>query len=82
MCLMVSSPESVEVTENLATDVLSLGLFVVHDTVGGGEDDLAELSGGKNVVDELLEVSDFEVVSGGDDSALVQSSVQLNHNFA
>ena len=44
--------------------MLSLGLLVVHDTVGGGQDDLAELSGGKNVVDELLEVLELKVVSG------------------
>lgn len=62
--------------------MLSLGLLVVHDAVGGGKDDLAELSGGKNVVDELLEVLKLKVVSGGDDTTLVQSSVQLNHNFA
>ncbi len=57
-------PCSVEVAEDFATDVLSLGLLVVHDAVGGGQDDLAELSGGKNVVDELLEVLQFKVVSG------------------
>jgi len=62
--------------------VLSLGLLVVHDPEGGGQDDLAELSGGKNVIDELLEVSNLEIVSGGDNTALVQSAVQLYHNFA
>ena len=73
---------SVEVAEDLATDVLSLGFFVVHDTVGSGENDVSELSGGEDVVDELLEVLEFEVVSGGDDSALVQSSVQLNDDLS
>lgn len=55
---------SIEVAEDLATDVLSLGFFVVHDSVGGGEDDISELSGGEDVVDELLEVLEFQVVSG------------------
>ncbi len=73
---------SVEVAEDLATDVLSLGLFVVHDAVGGGEDDLSELSGGEDVVDELLEVLELEVVSGGDHAALVESAVKLNDNLA
>ncbi len=73
---------SVEVAEDLATDVLSLGLFVVHDAVGGGEDDLSELSGGEDVVDELLEVLELEVVSGGDHAALVESAVELNDNLA
>ena len=62
--------------------MLSLGLFVVHDTVGGGEDDVSELSGGEHVVDELLEVLELEVVSGRDDSALVQSTVQLNNDLS
>jgi len=62
--------------------VLSLGLLVIHDAEGSGEDDLAKLSGGKNVVDELLEVANLEVVSGRDNTALVQSAVQLYHNFA
>ena len=62
--------------------MLSLGLLVIHDAEGSGEDDLAKLSGGKNVVDELLEVADLEVVSGRDNTALVQSAVQLYHNFA
>ena len=62
--------------------MLSLGLLVVHDAVGGRENDLAELSGGKNVVDELLEVLQLQVVSGGDHTALVKSSVELNNNFA
>lgn len=72
---------SVEVAEDLATDVLSLGLFVVHDAVGGGEDDLSELSGGEDVVDELLEVLELEVVSGGDNAALVESAVELNDDL-
>ena len=62
--------------------MLSLGLLVIHDSVGGGQDDLAELSGGKNVIDELLEVLQFKVVSGGDNAAFVKSAVQLYHNFA
>lgn len=44
--------------------MLSLGFFVVHDTVSGGENDVSELSGWEDVVDELLEILDFEVVSG------------------
>ncbi len=62
--------------------MLSLGFLVIHDTVGGGQDDLAKLSGGKNVIDKLLEVSNLEVVSGRDNAALVKSAIQLYHNFA
>ena len=73
---------SVEVPENLATDVLSLGLLVVHDAVGRGQDDLAELSGGEDVVDELLEVLELQVITGRDDSALVEAAVQLHNDLA
>ena len=66
---------SVEVSEDFSSDVLSLCLVVVHDAVGGGQDDASELSGGEDVGDELLEVLKLQVVSGGDDSALVQSAV-------
>ena len=62
--------------------MLSLGFLVIHDPVGGGQDDLAKLSGGKDVVDKLLEVSNLEVVSGRDNAALVKSAIQLYHNFA
>lgn len=62
--------------------MLSLGFFVVHDTVGGSENDVSELSGWEDVVDELLEVLELEVVSGGDNTALVQSAVQVNNDFA
>lgn len=57
-------PCSVEVAEDFATNVLSLGLLVIHDAIGCGEDDLTELSGGENMVDELLEVFKLEIVSG------------------
>ena len=62
--------------------MLSLGFFVVHDTVGGGENNETELSGGEEIVDEFLEVLKFEVVSGGDNSAFIESSVEFNNDLA
>jgi hypothetical protein len=73
---------SEEVSEYFASSVLSLGLFVVHDPVGGGEDNVAELSGREDVINELFEVRDFEVESWGDNSALVKSAGQLNHDLS
>ena len=55
---------------------------VVHDSLVGSQHDVAELSGGKQVIHELLEVLDLKVESGGDDSALVQSSVEVNHDLS
>jgi len=62
--------------------VLSLGLLVVHDAVGRGQDDLAELSGGQDVIHKLLEVLELKVVAGGDHTALVEAAVQLDNDLA
>ena len=58
------------------------GLIVVHDTLVGGKDDIAELSGWQDLVNELLEILKLEVESWGDDTALVQSSVKVNDDLA
>eukprot|EP00356_Strombidium_inclinatum_P002455 CAMPEP_0170479390 /NCGR_PEP_ID=MMETSP0208-20121228/646_1 /TAXON_ID=197538 /ORGANISM="Strombidium inclinatum, Strain S3" /LENGTH=122 /DNA_ID=CAMNT_0010751777 /DNA_START=77 /DNA_END=445 /DNA_ORIENTATION=- len=58
------------------------GLVVVHDTLVGGEDDVTELSGRQDGGGELLEVLELEVESGGDDTALVQSSVEVDDDLA
>ena len=63
----------VEEAEDLASDVLSPGLLVVHDTSGGGQDDVAELTGGQELDDPLLEVTELDVVAGGDDTGLVEA---------
>ena len=81
-CCEFAASKSIEVAEDLATDVLSLGFFVVHDTVGGGKNDITELSGWEDVVDKLLKVLEFKIVSWRDDSALVQSTVKLNDDLA
>lgn len=65
---------SVEETDDLASDVLSSGLLVVHDTSGGGEDDVAELTRGKKADDPLLEVTKLHVVARADDTGLVEAA--------
>ena len=72
---------SVEETEYLSTDLVLSGGLVVHDTLVGGEDDVSELSGWKNLIDELLEILKFEVESWGDDTTLVESSVKINDDL-
>ena len=58
------------------------GLEVVHDTLSGGEDGETELSGGEDLGDDILESVELDVESGGDNSALVESSVQVDNNLA
>ena len=55
---------------------------MVEDTLVGGQNNITELSGGKDGVAEVLEVLQLEVESGRDDSALVESSVEVNNDLA
>lgn len=72
----------VEEADDLASDVLSAGLLVVHDASGGGEDDVAELTGRQQLDNPLLEVLEADVVAGGDDTSLVEAAVELDDNLA
>ena len=63
----------IEETQNFSGNVLSPGLFVVHDSGRGGQDDVTELTGWEQVDDPLFEVTDADVVSWGDDTALVET---------
>ena len=62
--------------------MLPPGLLMIHDTPGGGEDHVAELSGGQKVVGPLLYLSDGHVKSGGDHSALVQTTSQIDNDLS
>ena len=64
----------VEEAKDLATSVSSAGLLVVHDAVGGGEDEVAELTRGENVRDPLVELGELDIEAGGHDTALVESA--------
>ena len=55
---------------------------MVHDTSRGGQDDIAELTGGQQLDDPLLEIGQADVVAGGDDTSLVETAVQLNDDLA
>jgi hypothetical protein len=58
------------------------GFEVVHDSLVGGQDDVSELSGWQDLVQDLLVVFELDIKPWGDDSALVDSSVELNDDFA
>lgn len=66
----------VEETNNLTRDVLSPRLLVVHDAGGGGQDDVAELTGRQELDHPLLHVAQLDVVAGADDAGLVQAAVE------
>jgi hypothetical protein len=72
----------VEETKDLSGNVLPPGLLVVHDTGGGSEDDVAELTRRKQLDNPLLEVAELDVVAGRDDTGLVDAAVELDDNLA
>lgn len=72
----------VEETDDLAGNVLAAGLLVVHDTGRGGQDNVTELTRGKELDNPLLHVAELDVVAGRDDTSLVEAAVELDNNLA
>lgn len=72
----------VEETEELASNVLATSLFVVHDTSRGGQDEVTELTRGQELGGPGLEVTELNGVAGVDDTALVQTAVELDDDLA
>lgn len=62
--------------------MLAASLLVVHDTSGGGQDNVTELTGGQELSGPLLEVTELNGVTGVDDTALVQTAVELDDDLA
>ena len=62
--------------------MLAAGLLVVHDTGGGGQDDVTELTRGEQLDDPLLHIAELDVVTGGDDTGLVDTAVKLDNDLA
>ena len=59
-----------------------LGLVVVQNSLGGGQDQVAELTGGQNVGGPSFQVVEGDIEAGRDDAALVDSAQQLDDDFA
>jgi len=72
----------VEETKNLSCHVLASSLLVVHNTSGGGKDNVTELTSWQELDNPLLEIADADVVAGRDDTAFVETAVQLDDNLA
>lgn len=62
--------------------MLPTGLVVVEDTGRGGQDDDAERTGGEQLLDPLLDSAKRNVEPGADDTALVDTAQQLDHDLA
>ena len=55
---------------------------MVDDTEGGGEDDVAELTGGEDVLDPGFEFTDGGIITGRDGTALVEATVEVDDDLA
>ena len=62
--------------------MLATSLLVVHDTSRGGQDDVTELTRRQELGGPGLEVTELDGVAGVDDTAFVETAVQLNDDFA
>ena len=62
--------------------MLAASLLVVHDTSGGGQDNEAELTRGEQLDGPGLEVTELHGVAGVDDTALVETAVELDDDLA
>jgi hypothetical protein len=65
----------VEETNNLSCHVLASCLLMVHDTGRGCEDNVSELTGWQELDNPLLEISETNVVSWGNDTSLVETII-------
>merc|ERR1719300_2296599 len=54
---------------------------MIHNASGSGQDDITELSTWQRVCGPLLDISNSDIESRGDDSAFVESSGQIDDNF-
>ena len=72
----------VKETKNLSTRVLSSGLFVVHDAGRGGQDNESKLTRREQVINPSFNFLDLDVEPGRDDATLVQTTDELDDNFA
>ena len=56
-------------------------LFVIHDTSGGSEDDVSELTRWQELNNPFLEVTELNVVAGADDTGLVDAAILLDRSL-
>ena len=72
----------VEESHHLSTGLLTARLLVVHDPLGGCDDDESEKTRGEKSSHPLFEFATGEVISRRDDSTLVESSVKFDDDLA
>eukprot|EP00657_Telonema_sp_P-1_P003994 TRINITY_DN1924_c0_g1_i6.p1 TRINITY_DN1924_c0_g1~~TRINITY_DN1924_c0_g1_i6.p1 ORF type:complete len:170 (-),score=43.73 TRINITY_DN1924_c0_g1_i6:130-639(-) len=75
-------PRLEEVSKDLSSDLLALGLVVIHDALRSCEHNVPELTGWEKVGDPLLVGGGGHVESGGDNTTLVDTPGEVDYNLA
>ena len=57
--------------------MLSTGFFMVHDALVSSQDESTELTGWEDGIAEVLEVPELDIEVGGNNSTLVESSIEV-----
>ena len=57
------------------------GIIVSHDALVGGDHNVSELSTWQDIVGPFFEIGEGQVIPGGNDSAFVDSTDELDDNF-
>ena len=78
----ILAQRSIEESQELSTSLLLTCLLVSQDSVGSGQHDVTKSTGRKDVQDPLLNVLDTDVESGGDNSAFIDSTNEVNYNLS
>jgi hypothetical protein len=71
----------VKESQYFASSLFASGLLVGHDTVGGRQEYVAELTRGQEVDNPLFQLVELDVKAGTNDTALVETAIELNDNF-
>jgi len=67
----------VEETNDLSGNVLASRFLMIHDTGRCCEDDISKLTRWEELDNPLLEIGEADVVTGGDDTSLVEAVKEL-----
>lgn len=76
-----SSRLLVEEPQDLASRLFATGLFVRHDPVRCGQNDVTKLTTRQKVDNPLFNFTIFNIKSGTDHTTFVQSARQFNNNL-
>jgi len=78
----IASSCLVEESNDLAGDVLSSCLLMVHNASTRRQDNVAKLSTWQQLHHPFFQISKLNVVAGRDDTSLIEAAIELDDYFA